>query len=176
MKTMRWVVLGLLGCALQHAQAAFLAPSEEQIKAVAEAPQQVGPLLREASPIEAAGVVKDVIIKIVGSGLPPVTRDQRIAAVISQAYRAMKGKEQAFAVALGRAIAASPGANTTADVVSAVQQALVTAGGAQAGTGFGNSYNMAMQTVAGAPGGGKSVPPAPPPPPVATPYNGQNLP
>ena len=34
---------------------------------------------------------------------------------------------------------------------------------------FGNAYNLAMQTVAGAPGGGKNVPPQPPPPPVALP-------
>lgn len=176
MKTMKWLILGLLGFALHQAQAAFQMPTEAQMKAVAEAPDQVGPLLREASAVEAADVVKDVIIQIVGSGLPPVTRDQRISTLISHACRAMKGKEQAFAVALGRAVAASPGASTTQDVVSSVQLAIASIGGAQAGTGFGNSYNIAMQSVSGAPGGGKTVPPAPPPPPVATPYDGQILP
>ncbi len=62
-----------------------------------------------------------------------------------------------------------------AAIVSAIQKSIIETTELKNGTAFGNAYIMAMQTVAGAPGGGKNVPPQPPPPPVALPYEGQRL-
>ena len=53
--------------------------------------------------------------------------------------------------------------------MSALQRAIVEVAGVGVASEFGNAYNLAMLTVAGAPGGGKNVPPQPPPPPVALP-------
>lgn len=163
----------------QIASAVFVAPSGEQIAGAAESPVNVVALLKDASPAQAATVMKDVVIDILKLGLPPVDRNARIAEMVRHAFRTMPGQAKALAAALGAAIASSPAASGDADVVSIIQQAVVTTAGDSAsasGAAFGNAYNLAMQTVSGAPGGGKMVPPTPPPPPVALPYAGQALP
>lgn len=173
-----WLVVGLVGVMAMRAWGAFVPPTDNQLIQAAEDPARIGALVKQASVAQAAEVTKNVIVKIVGLGLPPVTRNARVAAIIADVFKAMPGKAKALAAALGRAIAASPVASGDPAVVSTIQQAVIAAAGAEgsaAGAAFGNAYNMAMQSVAGAPGGGKVVPPTPPPPPVAIPYEGQSL-
>ena len=74
-----------------------------------------------------------------------------------------------FAGKRGKFVAASPTASMAPSLLSAIQRAIIEVAGADVGNDFGNAYDLAMQTVAGAPGGGKNVPPQPPPPPVALP-------
>jgi len=162
-----------------RAWGAFVQPTGEQLTQAAENPALIRALVKDASVSQAAEVTRNVIVKIVGLGLPPVTRDARVTAVVTEVFKAMPGKAKARAAALGKAVAASPAASGDPAMVSTIQQAVIAATGTEgsaAGAAFGNAYNLAMQSVAGAPGGGKLVPPTPPPPPVATPYEGQSLP
>jgi hypothetical protein len=47
--------------------------------------------------------------------------------------------------------------------------------GADLASAFGNAYALAMQSLGGAPGSGKTAPATPPPPPITVPYEGQML-
>lgn len=158
------------------AQGAFVSPTREQLKDAAGTPRLVVPLVVDANPEQAAMVGKDVIIHIVQLGLKPEDRDERIRAVIGYLFQAIESDQHALlAVALGKAIAASPAASMSPAAISVVQQAIIAFANMELGSAFGNAYMLAMQSVAGAPGGGKTVPPQPPPPPVALPYEGQRL-
>jgi hypothetical protein len=172
------LALGLIGILSLNAFGAFVAPTDKQIAQAANTPATIRSLLVDASILQAADVIKSVIIKILSLGLQPAMRDARVAAVVSNAIKSMPDKAEALAAALGKTIAASPTASGTPQVVSAIQQAIILSAGSNggvAGAAFGNAYNLAMQSIAGAPGGGKIVPPTPPPPPVALPYEGQSL-
>ncbi len=176
MKTAICLVITAITLTANCARADYVEPSDEQIEQAAAEPAKVEAMAKDATVLEGAILIKDVVVKIVDTALPPVTRDKRIGSVVACVFRIMVTRSKELSVALARAIAASPGASATPDVVSVIQQAVMKAAGADAGKAFGNSYILAMQTVAGAPGGGKSVPPLPPPPPVAIPYEGQSLP
>ena len=161
-----------------NASGAFVPPTDGQLDRAVADPTQVAALVKDASVSQAAAVAREVIVRIVHAGLPPAQRLARISAVVQQVLAALPRESPALAAALGAAVAASPTASADPEVVSAIQQAVVVASGSlgsDAGAAFGNAYAMAMQSVSGAPGGGKSVPPAPPPPPVALPYEGQSL-
>lgn len=153
----------------------FVEPTQSQLRAAAETPSRVVPMLQDANVAQAANVGKDVIIEIVQLDLKPEDRKARIQELVGYLFGAMPDQAQALAIALGLKIAASPTASMSPEIVSAIQVAIIAQVGLSAGNGFGNSYTLAMQTVAGAPGGGKTVPPQPPPPPVALPYEGQRL-
>lgn len=172
----KWAIL--LACvAAGSAYGAFEKPSRDQLKAAAEDPSLIVALLKDASIDQAAETAKDVVIQIVKLDLKPKDRDARIASLIGYLFLSMpKDQWTDLAIALGKFIAASPTASMEADMISAVQQSIIEVTGVDEGSAFGNAYNLAMQTIAGAPGGGKTVPPQPPPPPVALPYEGQRLP
>ena len=155
---------------------AFQKPSAEQLKAAANDPMLLAALLVDASVDQAAETTKDVVAEIVNLDLKPDERDPRVALLVRILFQTMPedswGK---VAVSLGRFVAASPKASITPSLVSAIQQSIIQNAELKNGNAFGNAFIMAMQTVAGAPGGGKNVPPQPPPPPVALPYEAQRF-
>ncbi len=177
---MKTRILGLAllaGTLTGNAQAAFEKPTGEQLKAAAENPALVVALVKDANPDQAAEVGKDVIIQIIRLDLEPDQRDQRFSMLVRYLFTAFPQDDwAALAISLGRFVAASPAASATPDIVSAIQRAVIEFCGVDYGDTFANSYLLAMQTIAGSPGGGKTVPPQPPPPPVALPYEGQRLP
>ncbi len=177
MKTaIRWMFLAI-GLAAGVAEAAFTPPTQEQLQAAAKEPALVVALVQDANPEQAAEVGKDVVIEIVKLGLKPKDRDARISQLVEYLFKAMpEDNSMELAIALGKAVAGSPTASMSPDTVSAIQLGIILAVGVDHANPFGNSYNLAMQTIAGAPGGGKTVPPQPPPPPVALPYEAQRLP
>lgn len=172
-KIARWMVLGLWVTGLAHA--AFTPPTQDQLKEAAQEPPKVMALVKDASVDQAAEVGRDVIIAVVGLDLKPKDRDARIVDVITYLFRAFPDNTLKLAIALGKVVAASPTASMSPAIVSAVQQSIIFVASLDVGNAFGNAYNLSLQTVAGAPGGGKSVPAQPPPPPVALPYEGQRL-
>ena len=172
-KIIRWALA--FGMVAGLAQGAFTPPTQDQLKEAAKEPRKVVALVKDASVDEAAEVGKDVVIAIVDLDLKPEDRDARIVDVITYLLQVMPDHAGALAIALGRVVAASPTASMSPAIVSAIQQAIILVTDVEIGSAFGNAYNLAMQSVAGAPGGGKSVPPQPPPPPVALPYEGQRL-
>jgi hypothetical protein len=158
------------------AEAAFTPPTQEQLQAAAKEPALVVALIVDANAEQAAEVGKDVVIEIVKLGLKPKERDARISQLVEFLFKAMpEDNSMELAIALGKAVAGSPTASMTAEIVSAIQLGIILAVNVEHANAFGNAYNLAMQTIAGAPGGGKTVPPQPPPPPVALPYEGQRL-
>ena len=171
----KWLIL--LAClAASYAQGAFVPPTRDQLEEAAKHPPKVVVLLHDASVTDAAVVGKDVIIEILQLGLKPKERDARIAMLVTYLFQAMAQDDwTSLAVELAKAVAASPKASMSSAIVSGIQRTIIGVSDVDTGSAFGNAYNMAMQTVAGAPGGGKSVPPQPPPPPVALPYEGQRL-
>ncbi|HPC18583.1 MAG TPA: hypothetical protein PL039_00125 [Kiritimatiellia bacterium] len=168
----RW--LGVLGCLMGAvAFGDFTKPALEQLQAAAENPAQLGALLRDASPDQAAETAKDVIIEIIQLDLKPEERDARAASLMDQLFLAMPTDTwPALAISFGRFVAASPAATMSPSLLSAIHQAIIRVGDVDLGEAFGNAFNLAMQTVAGKPAGGKTVPPQPPPPPVALPREG----
>lgn len=158
------------------AYGAFQKPSDEQLKAAAQDPALLAALLVDASIDQAAETTKDVIVQVVKLDLEPEECDLRAALLIRILFRTMpQDTWTAIAVALGKFVAASPKASMSPSLVSAIQQSIIQTTELKNGNAFGNAYIIAMQTVAGAPGGGKNVPTQPPPPPVALPYEGQRF-
>lgn len=178
----RWLGLWVCVVAAGHAYGAFVKPSRDQLKAAAEDPAQVVALLQDASIDQTAETGKDVIIQITKLDLKPKERDDRVSSLVGYLFLSIPNDQwTALAIALGKFVAASPTASMTPDMVSAVQRAIIAVSGVKDGDAYGNAYNLAMQTIGGMPGGGKTVPPQPPPPPVALPpiaqlYEGQRLP
>jgi hypothetical protein len=171
----KWTAV-VLCLAAWNAYGVFTPPTQDQLKAAAEDPARVTALIQDASVSQAAEVGKDIMVQIVKLNLKPDIRDARIASLVTNLFQAMpKDDWKALAIALAKTVAASPTASMSPAIVSAIQRAIITVAEIEIGTAFGNAYNLAMQTVAGAPGGGKNVPPPPPPPPVALPYEGQRL-
>lgn len=182
--TLKWIVLLACGAALQ-AQAAFVQPTRAELKAAAEDLSKVVELLEDASGDQAAEVAKGVVIEIVKLDLGRAERDSRASSLVAYLFMTIDSDEWGdLAIAFGRSVAASPTASMDPSLLSALQRAIIEVAGVDMGNAFGNAYNLAMLTVAGAPGGGKNVPPQPPPPPVAlplrppiaTPYEAQRLP
>ena len=159
-----------------NAYGIFVAPTQDQLKAAAQDPPKIIALVQDASIDQAAVVCRDVIIEIVKLNLKPEVRNARIGSLVRNLFTIMPQDQwPPLAVALAKVVAASPTASMSPATVSAIQQAIIALGGVGDGNAFGNAYNLSMQTVAGAPGGGKNVPSQPPPPPVALPYEGQRL-
>lgn len=177
MSSRKWWVGALLAGWLTATQAAFVPPTVEQVKQAAAEPVRVADLVRGGSVQQAANVARDVIVTIVDAGLPAGTRDELIRTVIAQVFQAFPGQGKALAAALGTAIAGSAIASANTAVLSAIQAAVATAtpGG---GTVFGNAYAVSLQSIGGAPGGGKTATPLPPPPPVSLTLNksGESVP
>lgn len=170
-----------------HARAAevFRAPTSRQIDLVAAEPARLSLVVRGASVPQVAEVVRAVLVQVVYRERNTRIRDQLIRAVIRQMYAVRPGQATALAVALGQAIAASPAASREPSVVSVIHAAVIEAviavegvsmaAASDLGAVFGNAYSMALQSVGGAPGSGKTAPATPPPPPVALPYEGQTI-
>jgi hypothetical protein len=159
------------------AWAVFTPPTDSQLQETAKEPARIAALVHDATAAQAADVTRNVIVLIIRLDLSAKTRDARIGLLINKLFAAMPGQTFVLAATLGRLVAAHPTASTNPAIVSAIQQAVVTAAGSsgsEAGASFGNAYQMALQTVAGAPEGSQTIPP-PPPPPVALPYEGQAL-
>jgi hypothetical protein len=171
----KWLAL-LLAVVAWNAVGAFTPPTSDQVAAAAEDPSLVAALVQDASVQQAAEVAVAIIIQIVKLDLEPEARDARIALLLRYLFEALPDDPHSLAIAMGKAVAASPTASMSPAILSALQQSIIASSGLEIGTAFGNAYNLAMQSLAGAPGGGKNVPPPPPPPPVALPYEGQQLP
>lgn len=160
-----------------NAQAAFDKPTRAELKAAAEDLSKVVELLEDASIDQAAETAKDVVIQIVELDLKIKERDSRASSLVGYLFMSRPhDKWKALAFSFANFVAASPTASMDPSLLSALQRAIIEVAGVDIGNVFGNAYNLAMQTIAGAPGGGKTVPPQPPPPPVALPYEGQRLP
>lgn len=167
----------LASLAAGNAPAAFERPTRAELKAAAEDLSKVVELLEDASIDQAAEVAKDVVIQIVKLGLDVKERDSRATSVVGYLFMSLpRDQWRSLAIAFAKFVAASPTASMDPSLLSALQRAIIEVGGMDVANVFGNAYNLAMQTVAGAPGGGKTVPPQPPPPPVALPYEAQRLP
>ena len=168
-KFVKWAALAIC-LAGMDAQAAFDRPTRSELKAAAEDLSQVVELLQDASIDQAAEVARDVVIEIVKLGLDQAERDSRASSLVGYLFMTFpEGDWTSLAIVLGRMVAASPTASMDPSLLSALQRAIVEVAGVGVASEFGNAYNLAMLTVAGAPGGGKNVPPQPPPPPVALP-------
>lgn len=155
---------------------AFQKPSTEQLKATAKDPALLAGLLVDASIDQAAETTKDVVAEIVKLDLEPDERDLRTIWLVRILFQTMSNDVWTdVAISLGKFVAASPKASVTPSLVSAIQRSIIQTAELKNGNAFGNAFIMAMQTVAGAPGGGKNVPPQPPPPPVALPYEAQRF-
>ena len=171
----KWAMVLVCATAI-NSFGAFEKPTTEQLKAAAKDPSLAVDLLKDASIDQAAETVKDVIIQIVKLNLKPEDRNARVSSVVGYLFMAVpKDQWPPIAISLAKFVAASPTASMSPALLSAIQQAIIEVAGMDVGSDFGNAYNLAMQSVAGAPGGGKNVPPQPPPPPVALPYEGQRL-
>ena len=168
-KFVKWAALAIC-LAGMDAQAAFDRPTRAELKAAAEDLSNVVELLQDASIDQAAEVARDVVIEIVKLGLDQAERDSRASSLVGYLFMTFpEGDWTSLAIVLGRMVAASPTASMDPSLLSALQRAIVEVAGVGVASEFGNAYNLAMLTVAGAPGGGKNVPPQPPPPPVALP-------
>ena len=168
-KFVKWAALAIC-LAGMDAQAAFDRPTRAELKAAAEDRSKVVELLQDASIDQAAEVARDVVIEIVKLGRDQAERDSRASSLVGYLFMTFpEGDWTSLAIVLGRMVAASPTASMDPSLLSALQRAIVEVAGVGVASEFGNAYNLAMLTVAGAPGGGKNVPPQPPPPPVALP-------
>ena len=168
-KFVKWAALAIC-LAGMDAQAAFDRPTRAELKAAADDLSKVVELLQDASIDQAAEVARDVVIEIVKLGLDQAERDSRASSLVGYLFMTFpEGDWTSLAIVLGRMVAASPTASMDPSLLSALQRAIVEVAGVGVASEFGNAYNLAMLTVAGAPGGGKNVPPQPPPPPVALP-------
>lgn len=165
----KWLVVA--SCLVAWAaRGEFVQPTQAELEAAAGNPSLVTAMLTDATAPQAAEVCKDVIVEIVKLDLEPEDRDARIADLVKYVFLGFpEDSGEDLSIALGRVVAASPTASMSPALVSAIQQAIIAVAGLDLGNSFGNAYNLAMQSVAGAPGGGKYVPPPPPPPPVALP-------
>lgn len=168
------------------ASAAFVSPSDTQLEQAATTPSKITELLKDASPEQAAQVVKAVIVKIEakyrrtkGAFVAGGAADTLIAAIVKHAFSSFSAVQAgSFAAALGTACGDSLAIGANAALVSAIQGALATAGGTGGNVparAFANSF-----TAAAAPAGsvgvqGQNQNQAPPSiqPPVASPYPGQ---
>ncbi len=161
------------------AQGAFTPPTETGIIAAAKDPGvNMAALLKEASPEQAAQVVKLVVARVLGLGLSSDGQRARITAVISVAFAVVTPQaHMAFASAVGAAVAASGAIVATPGAVSRIQGAiaLVGAEGAALAQAFGTSYQAAMQKLGGTSQKTKDDPPPIIPPPIASGYEGQTL-
>ncbi|MGD9613253.1 MAG: hypothetical protein AB7V22_10190 [Kiritimatiellia bacterium] len=182
-RIVRWAALAVCVAGLD-ARAAFDQPTRAELKAAAEDLSKVVELLQDASIDQAAEIAKGVVIEIVKLDLSRAERDSRASSLVGYLFMTFpEGDWKDLAIVFGRMVAASPTASMDPSLLSALQRAIIEVGGVEIGGEFGNAYNLAMLTVAGAPGGGKNVPPQPPPPPVAlplrppvaTPYEAQRL-
>ncbi len=182
-KFVKWVAVAACLAGLE-AQAAFDRPTRAELKAAAEDLSKVVELFQDASIDQATETARDVVIEIVKLGLDQAERDSRASSLVGYLFMTFPESDwAALAIVFGRMVAASPTASMDASLLSALQRSIIEVCGVGVGSEFGNAYNLAMLTVAGAPGGGKNVPPQPPPPPVAlplrppiaTPYEAQRL-
>lgn len=161
--------------AVQEEGVVFTAPTEEQLTAAAENPDLVADLLAGASVEQATEVVRLIIAKIANLSLPSGEQSARITALIGQAFATLPGQAVPLAEALGTALS---GGSFPAEVVSTVQQAVITAGGSEgseAGLAFGTAYTVALTPDVGSITGTdlKTNPEAPP---LGQFYEGQLLP
>lgn len=152
----------------------FTVPTEEQLSAAAENPDLVGDLLAGASATEAAEVIRSVIARIVSLSLPTADQTARITALIGQAFAALPSQTVPLSAALGTAMS---GGSFTPEVVSTVQQTVITAAGSagsEAGIAFGNAYTPTLSADLGVKSDpdSKSEPEAPP---LGQFYEGQQL-
>jgi len=171
----RWIGL-MIGLFAWTAYGIYTPPTRDQVQEAAKDPSLIVAMLQDATAPQAAEVTKNIIIQIVDLDLKDEDRDARIVSLTSYLFLAWPQSQWlALATALGRFVAASPTASMNVATISATQRGIIQVANVKAGDAFGNAYNLAMQTIAGAPGGGKTVPPQPPPPPVALPYEGQRF-
>jgi|APCry1669188970_1035186.scaffolds.fasta_scaffold39425_2 hypothetical protein len=181
------VSLGVVFVLTGIACAEFATPTAEQIKKAAKTPAAVKALIADATPAQAAQVVKVIILEIAtehdGKGHASHARGQgqsQIAAVIRYALTGLSPEQAAlFAFDLGTACGESLTISSNGGLTSSVQGALATYGGETSGPMLAQNFATAFMAVA-APAGrvgvqGQNQNQAPPPiePPVSGPYPAQ---
>lgn len=174
------LVIGLAGVA----QAEFTQPTPEQIAAAAATPSQLASLLADASPQQAANVVKDVLVAIAGQNLTPELQKTRVQSVIQVAFTTVSAESHgSFANALGTSLGNDPVLSLTKGLVSNVQAATASFSVPDSGVNlaqvFGTSFGTAKSSTAGAASDAASqailaLEDTPAAPPVASPYAGQS--
>ena len=181
MKTLLGIlILGVLLPAIP-AGAAFVAPTPRQIAQAAADPARIPAMIQGASVTEAAQVARAVIARILLDWKDAQARAVRVRAAILQVMAVRPREAVAMAVALGSLIASSPTISGDGATLSTIQASIIEAAGADRVAGadlaaaFGNAFALAMQSLGGAPGSGKTAPATPPPPPITVPYEGQSF-
>jgi len=179
--------LGVVFVLTRIASAEFATPTAEQIKEAAKTPAAVKALISEATPAQAAQVVKVIILAIAtdhdGRGQAAHARGQgqaQIAAVIRYAMAGLSPDQAViFAFDLGTACGESLVISSNGGLTSSVQGALATIGGETSGALLAQNFATAFMAVA-APVGrvgvqGQNQNQAPPPiePPTSGPYPAQ---
>ncbi len=201
MTTTAKLALGLLLAAgltsITHARGSAGAVTSAQLDQAAGNPSAIAALLESRTPEQAADVVRAVILRILVLHDTDGAFDQGGAGraavndLLRHALGAMPADQiEAFAAALGAACGRSMLVSSRPAVLSAVQGALATAGGVDAGATLADAFATAFLGVAGPQGivGARqqvqtqapppyvpvtTPPPPPPPPPVATRYRAQ---
>jgi len=147
---MKKTLLGIVGVMMisgLSASAAFTPPTDEQLTAAANDPATLAALLVGASPEQEAQVVKAVIVQLEALGLPAATQGARVSAVVAAAFADTPAASMSLlAASLGTACGASVAISANPAVVSSVQSAVITAGGASGAVlarTFGEAYTEA---------------------------------
>jgi hypothetical protein len=165
------IVAGLFLASAMSVMAAFVDPTPAQFEAASKDPALVAALLKDASPEQAAQVIKAIIVGILGQGLNGSTANAQITAVVNAGFAAMPaGTGVQLSAALGTACGSTAAISGNPTVVSAIQNAVATAGGASGAAlaaQFGSAYSAAVE------GASKNVNNKDSPPPIASGYPGQ---
>lgn len=172
------LIASVMGYMTGLARAEFIAPTSEQLDAVALAPNLVVSLLSDATEAQAAGVIRDAVSRITSLGLSETQQSARIASLIKSAFAGWTGQSSTLAAALGQALATDVSLVAAPAVISAVQQSIMAMDQSTGGDASG-SFSRAYQAILSAPsnaGTGPSGELVAVAPPVALTYEGQSLP
>jgi len=142
-----------------NAFGAFVAPTPEQIAAAANDPSLLTALLKDATPAQAAQIVKDIVVKVSEAKLSKKEEKKRVATLVKLAFAAFPAdKANELAAELGKQMALIPKDSPGHRVVSIVQQTIRRHAGTSSGASFGKAFN----------------PDIPPPPPITKGYEAQS--
>lgn len=137
--------------------AAFTPPSQDQVNQAAADPAKLSALLVDATPDQAAQVVKAVIVATLSLNLDSTVQSARISQLITSSVGSMAAQSVAFATALGTTLASTRAISQNAVLITTIHAALTTAGGStQAGTALSTAFQQSFTAAL--------------PPPLATDY------
>ena len=151
--------------------ASFTPPTTAQIAAAANNPAGVAALLQGASSEQAAQVIKSVIVQALALGLDTQAANTRVANIVTAGFSANPtGSAPLLAANLGTACGLTLAISGHSSVVSAIQNAIISANGTKGNAlaaAFGSAFVEAEQGAANNGGNKGNVPP------ITTGYEGQ---